>query len=58
MKIDFEPGEPGSGFEFENKIVGGAVPKEYIPGVEKGLNIGQGQRPAGRLPGHRRQGDA
>ena len=28
---------PGSGFEFENEIVGGAVPKEYIPGVEKGL---------------------
>ena len=29
--------QPGTGFEFENKIVGGAVPKEYIPGVEKGL---------------------
>jgi elongation factor G len=28
---------PGKGFQFENKIVGGAVPKEYIPGVEKGL---------------------
>jgi elongation factor G len=35
--IDFEPGEPGSGFVFENKTVGGSVPKEYIPGVEKGL---------------------
>ena len=33
----FEPGEPGSGFVFESKIVGGAVPKEFIPGVEKGL---------------------
>jgi elongation factor G len=32
-----EPNEPGKGFEFESKIVGGAVPKEYIPGVEKGL---------------------
>src|SRR6201999_2682251 len=28
---------PGSGFQFESKIIGGAVPKEYIPGVEKGL---------------------
>ena len=36
--LTFEPGEPGSGFIFENAIVGGAVPKEYIPGVEKGLN--------------------
>ena len=35
--IDFEPGEPGSGFVFENKVVGGSVPKEFIPGVEKGL---------------------
>lgn len=37
VMITFEPGEPGSGFIFENGIVGGAVPKEYIPGVEKGL---------------------
>ena len=37
VKIIFEPGEPGSGFVFESKIVGGNVPKEYIPGVEKGL---------------------
>ena len=37
MKIVFEPGEPGSGFVFESAIVGGAVPKEFIPGVEKGL---------------------
>jgi len=36
--IEFEPLEPGSGFEFESKIVGGNVPKEYIPGVEKGMN--------------------
>ena len=32
-----EPNEAGKGFEFESKIVGGAVPKEYIPGIEKGL---------------------
>ncbi|WEK58714.1 MAG: elongation factor G [Candidatus Brevundimonas phytovorans] len=37
VMLTFEPGEPGSGFVFENAIVGGAVPKEYIPGVEKGL---------------------
>ncbi|MEM7227142.1 MAG: elongation factor G [Pseudomonadota bacterium] len=38
VKIQFEPTEAGTGFEFENKVVGGAVPKEFIPGVEKGLN--------------------
>jgi elongation factor G len=37
VKIRFEPLPPGSGFEFENDVVGGSVPKEYIPGVEKGL---------------------
>ena len=37
IKIQFEPGEKGSGFVFESKIVGGAVPKEFIPGVEKGF---------------------
>ncbi len=37
IKLKFEPGEAGSGFEFENKIGGGSVPKEYIPGVKKGL---------------------
>src|SRR5947199_150215 len=36
--IVVEPNEPGKGFEFESKVVGGAVPKEFIPGVEKGLN--------------------
>jgi elongation factor G len=36
--IVFEPAEPGAGSSFESKIVGGAVPKEYIPGVEKGIN--------------------
>jgi len=37
VKLEIEPGEAGSGFQFESKIVGGAVPREYIPGVEKGL---------------------
>jgi elongation factor G len=38
-KIDYiiEPGEPGTGFEFESKVVGGAVPREYWPAVEKGF---------------------
>src|SRR6202008_4600930 len=37
VTIIVEPNEAGKGYEFESKIVGGAVPKEYIPGVEKGL---------------------
>jgi elongation factor G len=37
IKIVAEPLPPGSGFAFENDIVGGSVPKEYVPGVEKGL---------------------
>jgi elongation factor G len=37
VKIVAEPNQPGAGYVFESKIVGGAVPKEYIPGVEKGL---------------------
>jgi elongation factor G len=37
IKIVVEPLPAGKGFEFENKVVGGAVPKEFIPGVEKGL---------------------
>ena len=37
VEILFEPGEPGSGYQFESKIVGGSVPREYIPGIEKGL---------------------
>lgn len=39
MKVRFEPLEPGSGFQFESKIFGGAIPKEYIPSVEKGLSV-------------------
>ena len=37
VKMTFEPAEIGAGFSFESKIVGGSVPKEYIPGVEKGI---------------------
>ena len=35
--LEMTPLEPGAGFEFENKIVGGAIPKEYIPAIEKGV---------------------
>jgi elongation factor G len=41
LTLVFEPNEPGKGYEFTSKIVGGVVPKEYIPGVEKGLNGSQ-----------------
>jgi len=37
VKIVFEPNEPGAGNSFESSIIGGAVPKEYIPGVDKGI---------------------
>ncbi len=37
VKMILEPREPGEGYEFESKIVGGSIPKEYIPGVEKGI---------------------
>jgi len=38
VKLHFAPADLGEGYSFESKIVGGAVPKEYIPGVEKGIN--------------------
>jgi elongation factor G len=37
VKMVIEPLEAGGGYEFENKIVGGSIPREYIPGVEKGI---------------------
>lgn len=37
VKITFEPLQPGEGFVFESKISGGAIPREFIPGVQKGL---------------------
>lgn len=37
IKIVIEPNEPGEGFSFESTIVGGSVPREYIPGVQKGI---------------------
>jgi len=41
--IEFEPTESGTGFEFGNRIVGGVVPKQYIPAVEKGLREAMGE---------------
>ncbi|WP_019998955.1 elongation factor G [Aureimonas ureilytica] len=37
VKLHIEPGEPTTGYVFESKIIGGAVPKEYVPGVQKGI---------------------
>ncbi len=37
VKIKIEPNEPGKGYEFVNAIVGGAIPKEYIPAVDNGI---------------------
>src|SRR5437870_6595452 len=48
IKVVFEPGESGSGYSFESKVVGGSVPKEFIPGVEKGL---EASRETGVLAG-------
>ena len=39
VKIIFEPLEPGAGFVFQNEVVGGSIPREYIPAVEKGLEM-------------------
>ena len=48
VSIDFEPLAPGSGFVFENDVVGGSIPKEFIPAVEKGLKA---QKESGLLAG-------
>jgi len=48
LSLRFEPLEPGSGFQFESAVVGGSVPREFIPGIEKGLN---GARESGVLTG-------
>ena len=48
VKIRVEPNEPGKGYEFINAIVGGAIPKEYIPAVDAGI---QGAMNAGVLAG-------
>ncbi|MCP8941078.1 elongation factor G [Alsobacter sp. SYSU M60028] len=50
VKFVVEPNEAGKGYEFESKIVGGAVPKEYIPGVEKGLESVMNSGPLAGFP--------
>ena len=49
VKIHIEPNESGKGYEFENNIVGGVIPKEYIPAVDAGI---QGAMEAGVLAGY------
>ncbi len=50
VQITFEPQEPGAGFVFEETITGGNVPKEYIPGVEKGIVQTAEQGPVAGYP--------
>ncbi|AGB46592.1 elongation factor G [Mesorhizobium sp. CO1-1-7] len=50
VKILFEPNPESPEFEFDTKIVGGAVPKEYIPGVEKGINSVMSSGPFAGFP--------
>ncbi len=49
VKIRVEPNEPGKGYEFVNAVVGGAIPKEYIPAVDAGI---QGAMQSGVLAGY------
>jgi len=45
--VEFEPGEPGSGYAFESKIVGGVIPREYIPAIEAGIKEASQNGPLG-----------
>ena len=49
VKLIIEPNEPGKGYEFINKVTGGAIPKEYIPSVDQGI---QGAMKSGILAGY------
>jgi len=48
VKVEFEPLPPGSGYVFENDVVGGAIPKEFVPSVDKGIKA---QKEGGLLAG-------
>jgi len=50
VKIDFEPVEPGVGYSFESKVVGGNVPKEYIPAVDAGIKMAMESGPIAGYP--------
>ncbi len=50
IKMTIMPTEPGEGFSFESKVVGGNVPKEYIPGVEKGVRSVMDSGPLAGFP--------
>jgi elongation factor G len=50
VKMILTPTEPGEGYSFESRIVGGAVPKEYIPGVEKGIQSVMDSGPLAGFP--------
>jgi len=50
VKLVIEPTQPGEGYSFESKIVGGSVPKEYVPGVEKGIQSVMDSGPLAGFP--------
>ncbi|SFM75812.1 elongation factor G [Shimia aestuarii] len=50
VKMEIMPTQPGEGYSFESRIVGGAVPKEYIPGVEKGIQSVMDSGPLAGFP--------
>jgi len=50
VKLEISPTEPGEGYSFESRIVGGAIPKEYIPGVEKGIQSVMDSGPLAGFP--------
>jgi elongation factor G len=50
VKLVIQPTQPGEGYSFESKIVGGTVPKEYIPGVEKGIKSVMDSGPLAGFP--------
>ena len=50
VKMIISPTEPGEGFSFESRVVGGSVPKEYIPGVEKGIRSVMDNGPLAGFP--------
>ena len=53
--INLLPQEPGAGYEFVDKIVGGKIPKEYIKPIDEGIREAMGSRHPRRLPGRRRE---